>query len=344
MLRFRDPHRDLIQQAGLEIGATVRVLAAPQGKEASELLIEGELTGLEAEFDASGSHVVARGYDRSHRLHRGRWTETYRDVTDSDIVRTVAQRAGIEVGSIDETSTVHRHVSQANVSDWEFLTWRAREIGYEIAMVGGKLEFRPPVQAGDGPQEGDLASADPLQLVLGADLDSFRPRVTSAEQVSEVTVTGWDAGRKEALTGRAQAETVSASLSLKPADLAASIRRPDLCRRRSAALHAGRGGRRRQGGCRADRELVCRGGGDRQGEPEAQRGCRRQRRPDRRTLRGPLHHHLVPARVRPRRVQDPLLRLRPPGPIRCWPLPPPAGRTAQRCVRSRRSSASSLGW
>jgi phage protein D len=220
-LRFRDPHRDLIQRAGLEIGAAVRVLAAPQGKEASELLIDGELTGLEAEFDASGSHVVARGYDRSHRLHRGRRTETYRDVTDSDLVRTVAQRADIEVGNVEETSTVYRHVSQANVSDWEFLAWRAREIGYELAVVEGKLEFRPPVEAGAGPQEGDLASADPLQLVLGADLDSFRPRVTSAEQVSEVTVTGWDAGRKEALTGRAQAVTVSASLPLKPADLAA---------------------------------------------------------------------------------------------------------------------------
>src|SRR5918995_5384810 len=100
-LRFRDPDHDLLEKAGIEIGTPVRILAAPIGQEASELLIAGEVTGLEADFDVSGSHVIVRGYDPSHRLHRGRRTETYRNVTDSDIARTVAERAGLEVGRID---------------------------------------------------------------------------------------------------------------------------------------------------------------------------------------------------------------------------------------------------
>jgi phage protein D len=220
VLRFRDPDRDLLRGAGFEIGGTVRVLAGQAGQEARELLITGEVTGFEAEFDASGSHAVVRGYDRSHRLHRGRRTETYRNVTDADIARTIAQRVGLEVGRIDETDIVHRHVSQANISDWDFLSARASEIGHEIVVVEGKLEFRRPAEASDAPQSGDLTSQDPLQLVLGADLDSFRPRLTSAEQVKEVVVRGWDPDRKEAVVGTAPAETVSTRLSRDPADLA----------------------------------------------------------------------------------------------------------------------------
>jgi phage protein D len=226
MLRFRDPDHDFLDKAGIEIGTAVRVLAAPIGEEAGELLIAGEVTGLEAEFDASGSHLIVRGYDHSHRLHRGRRTETYRNVTDSDVARTVAQRAGLELGRINETATVHRLVSQANVSDWELVFTRAREIGHEIGVVDGKFEFRKPPDAGEAPEAGDLASKDPLQLVLGADLVSFGARVTSADQVKQVTVRGWDPDRKEAVVGTAPARTVSASLPLEPSDLASRFGDP----------------------------------------------------------------------------------------------------------------------
>jgi uncharacterized protein involved in type VI secretion and phage assembly len=77
-----------------------------------------------------------------------------------------------------------------------------------------------PADAGEAPEAGDLTAEDPLQLVLGADLELFRPRVTSAEQVSDVSVRGWDPDRKQAVVGTAQAATVSASLPLKPSDLA----------------------------------------------------------------------------------------------------------------------------
>jgi phage protein D/phage baseplate assembly protein gpV len=222
-LRFRDPNHELLARAGFEIGAAVRILAAPVGQEASELLIAGEVTALEADFDASGNHVVVRGYDPSHRLHRGRRTETYRNVTDSDVARAVAQRAGLEIGRIEDTQTIHRHVSQANTSDWEFLSARARQAGHEIAVVDGKFEFRKPVEAGEAPQSGDLTSEDPLQLVLGADLVTFSARVTSADQVSEVMVRGWDPDRKEAVAGTAPAGTVAASLPLSPASLASKF-------------------------------------------------------------------------------------------------------------------------
>lgn len=221
VLRFRDADQTLIQGAGLGIGAQVKIMVTPLGEDAADPLVSGEVTALEAELDvASGSHAVVRGYDHSHRLHRGRTTQTYRNVTDSDIVRMVARRAGLPTGRIDETATTHRLVSQANQSDWSFLHARAVEIGCDLSMSDGKLEFRLPAEASSAPASGDLTSRDPLQLVIGADLLAFRPRVTSAEQVAEVQVRGWDPEQQQVLTANVAAATSSVALALDPGELA----------------------------------------------------------------------------------------------------------------------------
>src|SRR5205823_1678256 len=107
-----------------------------------------------------------------------------------------------------------------NLSDWDFLKARAREIGFEISVADGKLSFRRPRDAGEGPEPGDYYASDPLQMVWGRDLVEFRPRLTAASQVTEVQVRGWDPANKQALIGAADAATKSAQLDVSPADLA----------------------------------------------------------------------------------------------------------------------------
>jgi phage protein D len=226
MLRFRDPEQNVLSRAGFKIGSRVTILAAPLGYEARDQLIMGEVTALEAEFDATGSHAVVRGYDHSHRLHRGRKTRSWQQATDSDVARQVARQAQLELGRIDQTPIVHEHIAQANLTDWEFLHARAREVGYEVAVVDGKLDFRKPADADQAPGAGDLTSTGPRQLILGKTLDSFRPRLSSAEQVKEVEVRGWDPGVKKAVVGHAPAGTMSAALELAPAELAAPFGDP----------------------------------------------------------------------------------------------------------------------
>lgn len=225
-LQFRDPDKDVFERARIRIGSIVRLLAGRQGEEATELLVHGEVTGLEADFDASGTHSVVRGYDPSHRLHRGRRTETYRNVTDADVVRTVAARAGLQLGRVDETPTVHRHVSQANATDWELLASRAREIGFELSVEDGRLEYRKPAEATEAPEPGDLTMTNVHQLVLGVNLDAFRPRLSSAEQVNEVQVRGWDPEKKQAVVGRAPVASSGAAVAATPGDLAAAFGGP----------------------------------------------------------------------------------------------------------------------
>jgi uncharacterized protein involved in type VI secretion and phage assembly len=225
-ITFHDPARDVISQLNVNIGSTVAIKLTPPGG-SPKTLIKGEVTGFEAEYDATRLRTILRGYDLSHRLHRGRQTQTYKNVTDSDIARQVANRAQLPVGQIDSTSVTFDHVSQANQSDWDFLKARAREIGYEMGMEDGKFYFRQPVQASSAPQPGDYQNhTDPLQLVFGDDLLEFRPRITSAEQVSTVKVRGWDPDQKQAVIGSASAGTVAAGIKDDPSTLASSFGGP----------------------------------------------------------------------------------------------------------------------
>src|SRR6266542_1622183 len=169
-LTFRDPEHKALAAAGLRIGAKVRVSLISEQHPGGEPLISGEVTALEAEHAPGGTLVVARGFDQSHRLFRGRRTETYSNVTYADVARTVATRAGLQVGKIDPTPGVYQHVSQGNLSDWQFLRSLAAEIGFEVAVLDGKLELRNPARSSGAPAGGRLDTENPLQLSLGANL------------------------------------------------------------------------------------------------------------------------------------------------------------------------------
>lgn len=226
-LTFRDPGRSVIEHGGLRIGAKVEVSVVSEAVPGGEKLVTGEVTSLEAEYDSDGTMTVVRGFDPSHRLLRGRVTETYQDVTYSDIATKVANRAGLDLGRIDAAPVVHPHVSQGNATDWQFLKRLASELGYEMGCFDGRFEFRAPTESASGPAEGTLSTDDPLQLTLGSNLARFRVVVTAAEQVSEVKVRGWDMREKQELVASAPAVTTSATIGLLPADLGGAFSSPD---------------------------------------------------------------------------------------------------------------------
>ncbi len=227
VLRFRDPDRTVLGRTGLRVGSAVRVLVTTADSSPPRPLVSGEVTALDAEFDSTGTFTVVRGYDHAHRLFRGRRTETYTQVTASDVVRKVAQRASLGIGTIEPTSTVFDHLTQGGVTDWRFLSGLAREAGHEIAVRDGALHFRRPRPATEAPAPGGRPGTDPLVLHLGTDLLRLRAGVTAAQQVTEVQVRGWDVDRKQALVATAPARTAGAELpTVAPADLAAAFGSP----------------------------------------------------------------------------------------------------------------------
>ena len=142
-------------------------------------------------------------------------------MTASDIALKVAQRAGLRTGEVTSTTTVYEHVSQAGTSDWDLLQRLAADVGFEVTVREGKFGFGPPTAASGAPAAGGAENKNPLVLKLGADLLRFRAVVTSAEQVKEVEVRGWDTATKQALTATKPAATTSVVLpDTDPAKLA----------------------------------------------------------------------------------------------------------------------------
>lgn len=217
-LRFHDPTRAVLAQGGLRVGAEVKV-SADSGASATEL-ITGDITSLEAELDHTGSHLIARGYDRSYRLSRSARAATYHDVTDGDLVRTVARRANVPLGRVDDAPTVYPHVFQTGVTDWAFLRVRAARLGWVVSVEEGRLNFHAPATASSGPDAGTFGSTEPFQLVYGANLIGFRARVSSAALADEVEVRSWDPLAKQPIVATAAATSNGASLSTSPASLA----------------------------------------------------------------------------------------------------------------------------
>ncbi len=207
-LRFRDGDHVVLTKTGAKIGSKVRISVLTSTSQTPVLLMAGEITALESEFDTGGSFTVIRGYDPAHRLFRGRTTNSYQQMTASDIAQKVSQRAGFTNGTIKATTTVFEHVSQAGTSDWELLDALAKDAGYEVSVRDGKFNFGPPTTASGAP----TSDENPLVLKLGTDLLRFRAVLTSAGQVKEVEVRGWDLSTKKALTTRRPAETKTAQL------------------------------------------------------------------------------------------------------------------------------------
>ncbi|MEV6473519.1 VgrG-related protein [Streptomyces sp. NPDC051657] len=205
LLRFRDPDRVLLEQAGLKIGTEARLLARAGGDTAPKPLLEGVVTALEVELDESGTFTVVRGLDESHRLFRGRRVASYQNMTLADICGQVAQRAGLKPGPVDIAGPVLEHIAQPNITDWEFVRGLAEEAGAQAYVRDGQLHITKPAEAGGAPDASARADRDPLVLELGSNLLRCRAGVSAAEQVSEVEVRGWDVQAKQPLVGRAPA-------------------------------------------------------------------------------------------------------------------------------------------
>jgi uncharacterized protein involved in type VI secretion and phage assembly len=226
-LRFSDPEAIVVKKGGFSIGCAIDILVQGSGPGGPQELISGEVTALEVEVSAEGMQTVVRGLDISHRLHRGRRIVAYLNQKSGDIVRVVAQRAAVPVGAIDDVGPVLEHVAQENVSDWEFLCRLAAEVGAVVSVSDGKLTFTTPTPSTEAPGASASARNEPLVLERGVNLVSLRATVTSAGQVSEVEVRGWDIQQKRALVAVTPARTRSADLgSVTPASLARLVGSP----------------------------------------------------------------------------------------------------------------------
>ncbi len=165
-------------------------------------LIVGEIVAAQADFGDTDSPVLrVQGYDKLHRLRRGRKTRTFADVKDSEAAELIAQDLQLSA-QIEESEVVHAYLVQHNQSDIDFLAERARRIHFELDVVDGVLIFRPSAHA-DGKT---------VTLTYRRDLRKFEARLSTLAQVDKVSVRGWNPQAKEAIVGLATESDVTTDM------------------------------------------------------------------------------------------------------------------------------------
>lgn len=198
-LRFEDDELEILGESKVNLGDAVEI-SVPKNDENDtlEVIFAGEVTAIEPEYEYGLRTVVnVRGYDFSHRLNHGTYIRTFQNSKDSEIVTTMAGEAGL-TGSVEATTTVHDHVIQYNQTNMDFLRQLARRNNYKFFVdKDKKLQFKKAATT--------IGSA--ITLTWGDNLLGFYPRLSLNEQVTEVTVRGWDVTTKEAIIGTASTAT-----------------------------------------------------------------------------------------------------------------------------------------
>lgn len=218
-LTFIDDEGTIVKDSGLKIGAKVEILAGAASGTSTSTLIKGEVTGIEAICQEGIIYTVVRGYEKAHRLQRAKRTKTFLNMKDSDIATQVMREAGLEKGEVEETSVAHAHIAQMAQTDWDFLTDRAREIGYEFGVVAGKFFFRKASGRKDGGGGFLDAVADAVGSLFGSgkltfkdNLHTFLPRISAANLTPEVEVRVWDPIDARVAVAKADAKTGTATI------------------------------------------------------------------------------------------------------------------------------------
>ncbi|WP_341716252.1 VgrG-related protein [Micromonospora sp. FIMYZ51] len=231
VLRYRDPDRSVLAKGGFTIGAPVRLSVQTSDPGGPALLLSGEVTALECELDTTGTFSEVRGLDLAHRLLRGRRVAAYPGMSVPDIVRKVAQRAGLKAGRIDPVAGIggepETQLSQDNVSDWAFLHRLAELVGAQVMVLDGELHLRMPEPPAGAPDPSARATQDPLVLEVNQNLIALRAGVTATAQVPEVGARGWDPATKRAVSSTATPKVPGAEgIGVNPAELGKKVGSP----------------------------------------------------------------------------------------------------------------------
>jgi phage protein D len=180
-------------------GAEVELSLGYRGRTGLQQMITGEITALKPAFPSGGQPTLAvSGLNLLHRFRGEQESHAYTDKTDSEIAEEIGTRAKIDVRTDPVNEPRHPYLVQDSVYNLVFLMERARANGYDLVVeeppgAPRRLYFGPSTQ---------IRRAN-YRLVYGGSLVEFQPNLTTANQVGEVVVRGWDPIKKEKIEYRA---------------------------------------------------------------------------------------------------------------------------------------------
>jgi len=200
-LHFNDPWFNLFDMRTIHVGTPLTVSFRHGGS--AILVFDGEVTSISMERGRGTlDELVVVAFDRGHRLHRQGHNRTFLKQTDSAIAQKIAGDHGLSA-VVTATTEQHEYVVQHGQTDYEFLRSRALRNGYQFWVSEKQLHFKPR----------PLGSGSPVTVRWGEDLTQLRVRISAVDHRDEVTVRGWGAISKEAITSKATASAAPVSFT-----------------------------------------------------------------------------------------------------------------------------------
>lgn len=207
LVRIFDDGMQNLDSHPFEFGKEVEIKFQAPSSGAWTTVLKGEVTTVEPEFERSGVVINVRGYATSHALNRTRKSKTYQDQTYGDIASEVIGDAGLSTGTVDDRGGVQKFVQRTNETAWEFLNRLAQRIDFEVvADEQNRVHFR---------KAGGPSGAAEKTLRWGEDLITFRPRLTGIQQLTDVTVRGWDPVAKQQIVSQKSASSLNDRIGSK---------------------------------------------------------------------------------------------------------------------------------
>lgn len=187
-------------------GKQLQLWMGYHGKEDLRLMINGEITSLRPSFPAAGQPTLTvSGLNILHRFRGKQEPHAYVKKTDTQIAKEVCGRLKVKLET-DATAAAaevpYPYIQQENQYDLNFLIGRARRQGYDLFVkeIGARgraqdstLYFGPSVNV----------KRVTYKLTWGKSLIEFQPNLTTANQVGQVIVRGWDSVHKTKIEGTA---------------------------------------------------------------------------------------------------------------------------------------------
>jgi Rhs element Vgr protein len=159
--------------------------------------------------DHSGSKLQVICKDKSLKLTVNRKNAIFTDVTDSDLMATIAGDYSLDT-DIVATAVTHKEVVQYYSTDWDFIVNRAEINGLLVTTESGKLVIAKP----------DLSSTPALEVQFGYDILEFEGELDATHQYSGVQGNAWDMANQSIINASAAEPTVNEHGNITGATLA----------------------------------------------------------------------------------------------------------------------------
>ncbi|MBN2738711.1 MAG: phage late control D family protein, partial [Spirochaetales bacterium] len=154
-------------------------------------LFNGEITGMKIALQkGSASTCTITAKNHLHRLARIKKSRFYVDMTDTDIIKQIADEACLGA-DVDEVGTEHAFVTQTNQSDFDFIMELAERFNCQVWSEEKKLFFKQ----NQGNKSEDVVLEQDKTLI------TFHATRQTESLITEATVVSWDVDKQEAISG-----------------------------------------------------------------------------------------------------------------------------------------------